>query len=294
VRRSVSSKDFKMVNNWWRRPSQDPRPGGSVPPSNDCWVCEKYDICQNRIVARFGSEDLDHWTFFDPLEEAPDLFLRFARLHRERDFAQAALRFTHQYGLPCGTSREDPNVNVSDRPEQLTFQRYFEESQRAWVVVSLYESVLNRDEDTARSLLSDYRHLDDVFEEQYFDMLNIDLPEDTAPSTALQCALAAAVFTVDPVVREPCNQSIFVHIDGMDQPDPSAVKLTWFFDNLLGAMYLQMHWLLTSGGNLVRCEYCRRVISLARPHPQGRKRRRDKRFCDDAYRQAHHRSKKRT
>jgi adenine-specific DNA-methyltransferase len=50
--------------------------------------------------------------------------------------------------------------------------------------------------------------------------------------------------------------------------------------------------ILTSGGDLVRCEHCRRVISLARPHPQGRKRRRDKRFCDDACRQAHHRSKK--
>src|ERR671921_1569226 len=106
VRRSVSGKDFKMVNNWWRRPSQDPRPGGTVYPTNSCWVCENYDICQNRIVARFGSEDLDHWTIFDPLEEAPDLFLRFARLHREREFAQAALRFTYQYGLPCGTSRE--------------------------------------------------------------------------------------------------------------------------------------------------------------------------------------------
>ena len=29
-------------------------------------------------------------------------------------------------------------------------------------------------------------------------------------------------------------------------------------------------------GHLVRCEHCRQVISLARPHPQGRERRRDK------------------
>ena len=256
-------------------------------PTNSCWVCEEYEIHQNRIVARFGSEDLDHWTLFDPLEEAPDLFLKFSRLHRERDFGEAALRFTHRYGLPCGSSREDPRVYVPGHPEQLTLHHFFEESQRAWVVVSLYESVLNRDEDTARSLLTDYRHLDNAFQEN-FNVLNRLSPE----VTALQCALVAAVFTVDPVVRESCEQSIGVHIDGMAQPDPSAVKLDWTFDNLLGAMYLQMHWLLTSGGNLVRCEYCRRVISLARPHPQGRKRRRDKRFCDDACRQAHHRSKK--
>jgi hypothetical protein len=135
--------------------------------------------------------------------------------------------------------------------------------------------------------------VDHVFQE-HFDMLNEDCPEDTVPVTALQCALEAPVSTVDQVVRESCKQSIVVHIDAMPQLDPSAVKLVWYFDDLLGAMYLQMYWLLTSGGDLVHCEHCRRLISLTRPHPQGRKRRRDKRFCDDACRQAHHRSKKRT
>ena len=66
----------------------------------------------------------------------------------------------------------------------------------------------------------------------------------------------------------------------------------WKFDNLVGAMYLQAYWMLTSGDELGRCEYCSRIISLARPHPEGRKRRRDKRFCDDACRQANHRRKK--
>jgi hypothetical protein len=89
---------------------------------------------------------------------------------------------------------------------------------------------------------------------------------------------------LDPIVDKSCSQSLVLDIDGMAQPGPSAVKLIWSFDDLLGAMYLQMYWILTSGGNLVRCEHCKRVISLARPHPQGRKRRRDKRFCDDACR----------
>ena len=64
------------------------------------------------------------------------------------------------------------------------------------------------------------------------------------------------------------------------------------FDNLLGAMYLQMYWLMTSSDSIARCEHCGWVILLGRPHPEGRKRRSDKRFCDDACRQAHHRSKK--
>src|SRR5918994_509031 len=88
VRRSMSGNDFKLVNNWLGRPPQVPRPGGTVYPTNSCWVCEEYEVRENRIVARFSSEDLDHWTLFDPLEEAPDLFLKFSRLHRERNFAQ--------------------------------------------------------------------------------------------------------------------------------------------------------------------------------------------------------------
>jgi len=72
--------------------------------------------------------------------------------------------------------------------------------------------------------------------------------------------------------------------------DPSGILSRWNFKSLLEAMYLQMHWLMAAGNDLTRCEYCGRLISLACPHPEGRKRRRDKRFCDDACRQAHHRS----
>jgi hypothetical protein len=291
MRRSVSTKDFKMANNLVSRPSSEPRPGGrGFPiPSGSCWVCDKYEIRQDRIVAGFGNVDRGKWKLFEPLDEVPDLFLKFSRLHRERDFAGAALSFSHRYGFPCGTART--GSAVLDPPEELTLKRFFEESQRAWVVVSLYEAVLNRDEDAARQLLTDYRHLDEVFQENY-DELNRDWPDDFVPATPLQCALAACVMAVDPIVDKSCKQSLVLDIDGMAQPDASTVKLLWSFEDLLGAMYLQMYWILTSGGNLVRCEHCRRVISLARPHPQGMKRRRDKRFCDDACRQAHHRSKK--
>ena len=76
------------------------------------------------------------------------------------------------------------------------------------------------------------------------------------------------------------------------QADPMKLRSIWEFDNLLGAMYLQMYWLMTSAGELKRCEHCGRIVSLSCPHPEGRKRRSDKRFCDDACRLANHRSKK--
>jgi hypothetical protein len=74
--------------------------------------------------------------------------------------------------------------------------------------------------------------------------------------------------------------------------DPSGVTANWNFMSLLGAMYLQMYWLMAAGSELTRCEYCGRLISLARLYPESRKRRRDKRFCDDACRQANYRNKK--
>jgi len=290
----VGSNDFKMANNLVSRPSPETRPGGRgfpLPTGSTCYVCENYELRQDRIVAEFNNMDLDTWRFFEPLDEAPDLFLKFSRLHRERDFAGAALSFSHRYGLPCSMVRAS-SANL-DPPKELTLKRFFEESQRAWVVVTLYESVLNRDEVAARKLLTDYRHVDEVFQE-HFDWLHREIPEVEVPIAPSWCALAACVDAVHPIVDESCRQSTAIDIDGRAQADPSAVILYWYCDDLLGAMYLQMYWILTSGGDLVRCEHCRRVISLARPHPQGRKRRRDKRFCDEACRQAHHRSKKRS
>jgi hypothetical protein len=41
--------------------------------------------------------------------------------------------------------------------------------------------------------------------------------------------------------------------------------------SLLGAMYLQMYWLMAAGGNVTRCKYCGRIISLASPAPDARK-----------------------
>jgi hypothetical protein len=53
--------------------------------------------------------------------------------------------------------------------------------------------------------------------------------------------------------------------------DLSKVRTSWTFPSLLGAMYLQMHWLIAAGGRVIRCRYCGRVISLTSPLPGARK-----------------------
>jgi len=157
--------------------------------------------------------------------------------------------------------------------------------------VSLYESVLNHERDTAKSLLTNYRHLDYSLR-LHSEQLAGESPAEERQLTPLHRALAASVSVVNSVVKSYCEANLVVALDESPEIDTSAVKRLWSFDNVLGAMNLQMYWLLASRGNLVRCEYCGRIISLARPHPRGRKRRRDKRFCDDACRQAYHRAKK--
>jgi hypothetical protein len=121
------------------------------------------------------------------------------------------------------------------------------------------------------------------------------LSDEELPHHYLLDALIGAVMLVNRTVKVLCRPGMrFTLLGFSPKPNPLGIKSSWNFDNLLGAAYLQMYWLMTSGSEVTRCKYWGRIISLARSHPEGRKRRRDKRFCDDACRQAHYRSKRNT
>jgi hypothetical protein len=73
----------------------------------------------------------------------------------------------------------------------------------------------------------------------------------------------------------------------------------WSFTSLLGAMWLQMFWLLTATKAPQRCRTCDQIISYEQPEQptQGTKRndrsagyrtRRDKNYCDKTCRDRHH------
>ena len=129
------------------------------PEEREGWpVCKQYDLHRGAIVARFTPEDLTQWDISWPLEEAPDLYLRFARLHEEPDFERAALTFAHEHGLPDGTTIVSPFTGFERPfPDRMDLSRLFNESRRAWVVLALYESVLNHDVEHARALVSDHQ-----------------------------------------------------------------------------------------------------------------------------------------
>jgi hypothetical protein len=89
-------------------------------------------------------------------------------------------------------------------------------------------------------------------------------------------------------VRALCYPQIVSAVPGSDYT-PTNLRSGWGFHNLLGAMYLQMHWVMTSGRDVVSCQHCGRIISLAKaPVPGARKPPRHKRFCNKYCRYNHY------
>ena len=258
-----------------------------IEPDGDIFVYGPYEAHGNWIVATDGVEPDAGLRIFKPLEEEPDLFLKFARLWRSRDFRVEAVAFSNRFGLPCGERQAD-----SISPTRLKLDEFYRESRKAYAALTLYEAVLQKDEVAAAQIHEAHVDLDPRFEQHFF-VTQPHVSTGAPPLTPLQGALAASVSVVRGTVEKLCKQAVYVTFDE-PIPTPDAVKVTWQFRNLLGAMYLQMWWVITSNGELSRCKNCGRLISLHRPRPSGRKRRSDKVFCDDACRQAHHRARRRS
>ena len=255
-------------------------------------VCGKgYEIVGDEIVATLEYSDLsDDWLDYFPLENVPDLFLKFGKLYEQADFEQAALAFSNEYGLPGDreVSAKDER-NLKPTPTKMQLSEFRDGARRAWSVLAFYEAVLNGDAPAVKHLFLELRD-DKVFAlwDKFFRFERIEDHDDVL----LQIGLLCAVQAVEEVVHDVCRNRIRFSLDSGKRPDLSTVHTAWNFDSLIGAMHLQMWWLMASAGDITRCEFCGRIVSLARSRPEGRKHRRDKRFCDDACRQAHHRSKK--
>ena len=251
-------------------------------------VCDEYEVRNEEIVAKHAGFDptdkTRRWRNYLPLEDTPDLFLKLAAMHKAPRFTESALVFSHKYGLLGGNSTQPVRIKGNTASYKTSLSSWWEEAERAWVILKLYEATLSYDEEVVRYLYNEYRNT--VFKKLHCLWLGdesiVVRDWDIADTGFMEAGLM-----VQETVQLHCRPAL----DFPDE-DPFKVVNFWEFDCLLGAMYLQMYWLITSGNDLGHCEHCGRTFFLARTHPEGRKRRADKRFCDNACRQAHHRSKK--
>ena len=277
MRRRLGGTDFERAQNSMKNPTE----------FDHWWRCEEYEIRGDEILAKWPFEESSRWGGYFPLEHTPWLFLELAELSKKLDFREATLRFCHNYGLPGDLIPrhyvEERNLYGFQewkvrqaRMGKMNLSDFQEEVKKIAKIIDLYERALNGDEEVIQ--------------------LPPGMPGSAgSPDMYTDDGLGWAVALVTDRVQRLCRPTLYFTPKYLrSETIVSGISDTWEFANLLGAAYLQMWWLMTSEGEVARCEYCHRIMSLARSGPHGRKRRRDKRFCSDSCRQAHHRSKNRS
>jgi hypothetical protein len=242
---------------------------------------------------------------YNPLVDAPRLFLDFARIAERKNPEQALLQWIAQYGL-LGFAHNDSQFVVEESPQVVIPPRSYDDKggpgetlDAVWYEVyttnetlTLYEAALNQDTDNLELLLfpSDEdpgwlerrRH---YAQEQMRRsgarwpdaLISIALAQVWDYVMALNVFAYPTISTVDNLNERPLLT--------VDRLTPS-----WGVRNLLGAMYLQFYWLITSESDLTRCKYCGHIIPYAPPSlgSPSRKPRKDKEFCDRRCRQNYH------
>lgn len=225
-------------------------------------------------------EEID---LYDPLVSYPGLFLEFARKADDERLSREPEAVAKDWARDRGTLglttvEHDGSVGTSTRGGvEDSVDAFVGEAWAANSVLRLYEAATNPggvDVETIRDLFRRYHR------EKYIDFFT-----DT-PHRARNNALHRVADTVADRVAGNCYPTAY------EQPDHTWKK-GYDFANLLGAMWLQMLWLLTAD-DVRYCEYpeCNGVVTYGQP-AGGKKPRSDARFCSEKCRVYNHRLKKR-
>jgi hypothetical protein len=275
-------------------------------------VYEDYELVEEEDALPYlrasipkGYESPKRVKSYNPLVDTPRLFLDFARIAERKNRAKALSQWIEQYGL-LGFAHDSPQWSPQASPEVVVPPQQYDDRGgpgetlgAVWYevyttnsILALYEAALNRDPIKLESLLFPpgeepeslerrRQYVNELMEETGSDW--IDVLVDRALGQVWEHIMALAVFaypTISPMGS--VHQQPLLTVD--------RLNASWGVRNLLGAMYLQFFWLVTSAGELARCKYCGRIISYAPPMPESEKRkpRKDKEFCDSRCRQNYH------
>lgn len=288
-------------------------------------VYENYQLVRMKTrVGYFRAAGADVGHAYEPITDVPYLFLKFARLEEQRDHGDAIARWISTYGL-LGLHRHERSVPVEPRRFRSSFSRvgvepaseysdqggrdetfrgFWEEVRYANMALTCWEAALSNDENQLEQAMLRRRHPQFADEDTYLESIRLNYAARARKSgvTYTDVLVHDATFHALTSVQEVLQAFAYPYIATSSPrrrriPDrlysPDGLAATWWPRNLLGAMYLQMYWLMTSSGDLARCKHCGRIISYAPPVPVGeeykaRKPRKDKEFCDSRCRQNFH------
>ena len=283
------------------------------------WVADQYDLKRTAegkrcIVSPYswshGGEQ-PVWFDYRPLVSHPHLFLTFARLAEGMDEwpttgsspesdhviildsrlppetdnnTEIALGWAEDYGV-LGLTRREGSMADPRGGEGDTVEAFCEEAKWAYRMLSLYEAATDPNEVDA--------NLADAYApEEWQEGVTLKDVEYVVRRRALNDVL----YIVEEKVGEYSIPALY--------RDGDRIVQGWRFDSLLGAMWLQMMWLVTSKDAPRRCAGpgCNRIISYEQPQqPQewgdqpaapwkkndrsrGYRTRKDKKFCSDTCR----------
>lgn len=291
---------------------------GQGPLSRSAWEDQIFDLVESTLKKSGAPyerknpyfkavEDRNSIELYEPLTDVPHLFLEFARAGEKED--QEALRkWVAKYGL-LGLHPRQPDARR--RPKERDYQfdpaggpgetllRVTLEAEKASCALTAWEAAVSKDKDHLEEALFGRPEKLSMLEESR-QASRKDFASQARSSgiayadTLLDVALVTTAKIVQDAVEAFAYPSLELDIfeRSSDAPySPELLRRTWAPRNLLGAMYLQFYWLITSAGDVTRCKHCGRFLSDAPPISAAggtRKPRKDKEFCNSRCRQNYH------
>ena len=216
-----------------------------------------YEVVDARVEGRGGRR------VYRPLREYPALFAEFARLDL-RDDGQAALSWARKYGvlgLEYGPSRRPitaillPERGWPSEPsasrERDSVEAFVREARIAADVLALYKAAKKPNAQSERKWPAEHGPPEKIRNREVIermDVYEIYRPERKAVGSRFwtEWGLDVCAAITQTYVSEYCRPMMYRRGDG-------EFERGWGFDNLLGAMWLQMYWMLTAADDELRC-----------------------------------------
>lgn len=209
-----------------------------------------------------GRDDWSRWKQYLPLRDEPDLFLRFARLAEGGASPDGVVGWAGRYGLlGCGEPAQHSAVGMNagwfGRPEE-SIELFVDEAERAATVLSWCEALSSGDGDAMFEAMQERPVVECAYPRPN---RTADLAEeDLAGLTAKHRGSVTDHYDGDPLllgadylaweVNVMIRSSCYRFLRPGAASDAYALAGDWGFTSLLGAMYLQVSWLIEARGGL--------------------------------------------